>query len=112
MAEARSYDKDYKVQAVKLAHEVGSSKAAKELGIPVNTLYGWMRAQREGTLDTGAGTQTPKTAMGLAEEVKALRQQVKDLNKENRRLKEINEILEEATAFFAASRRKSARTVE
>ena len=42
----RKYDKEYKVQAVKLAKEIGAGKAAKELGIPVDTLYGkdvWMR---------------------------------------------------------------------
>ena len=34
---------------------------------------------------------------------------VKDQDKEIRRLKEENEFLEEASAFFAASRRKSLR---
>lgn len=112
MGKQRAYDKEYKIQAVKLAHEIGSAKAASELGLPANTLYGWMRAQRQGRLDLGAGTQKPQTAMSLAEEVNALRQQVKSLTRENRRLKEENEFLEEASAFFAASRRKSARTVE
>lgn len=41
-----------------------------------------------------------------------LRKRVKDQDKEIRRLKEENEFLEEASAFFAASRRKSARTKE
>ena len=68
-----------------------------------------MRAQRLGKLDLGAGTQTPQTAMSLADEVNILRQQVKNLTRENRRLKEENEFLEEASAFFAASRRKSAK---
>lgn len=63
-------------------------------------------------LDLGAGTQTPQTAMSLADEVNILRQQVKNLTKENRRLKEENEFLEEASAFFAASRRKSAKAAE
>lgn len=112
MAQQKVYDKEYKVQAVKLANEVGPTKAAKELGIPINTVYGWMRAQRLGNLDLGEGTQTPRTAMSLAEEVKELRQQVKVLTKENRRLKEENEFLEEASAFFAASRRKSAKTLD
>ena len=75
-------------------------------------LYGRMRAQRLGRLDRGAGTQTPQTAMSLADEVNILRQQVKNLTKENRRLKEENEFLEEASAFFAASRRKSAKAAE
>jgi len=32
MAENRQYDHEYKVQAVKLAKEIGQAKAAKELG--------------------------------------------------------------------------------
>ena len=88
MGKQRGYNKEYKVQAVKLAHEIGSTKAANELGIPINTLYGQMRAQRLGRLDLGAGTQTPQTAMSLADEVNILRQQVKNLTRENRRLKE------------------------
>ena len=88
MGKQRAYNKEYKVQAVKLSHEIGSTKAANELGIPINTLYGWMRAQRLGRLDLGVGTQTPQTAMSLADEVNILRQQVKNLTRENRRLKE------------------------
>lgn len=37
----RKYEKEYKVQAVELAKEIGAGKAARELGIPVDTLYGW-----------------------------------------------------------------------
>ena len=47
--------------------------------------------------------------MTLNEELLKLRQQVKELEKENRRLKKENDFLEEASAFFAASRLKSAR---
>ena len=36
----REYNTEYKVQAVKLSNEIGSSKAAVELGIPVDTLSG------------------------------------------------------------------------
>ena len=50
MAENRQYDHEYKVQAVKLAKEIGQAKAAKELGIPKNTMYGWVRANRLGNL--------------------------------------------------------------
>ena len=31
----RKYDMEYKIQAVKLAKEIGGAKAAAELGIPV-----------------------------------------------------------------------------
>ncbi|NBI89375.1 transposase [Lachnospiraceae bacterium] len=104
MAENRQYDHEYKVQAVKLAREIGQAKAAKELGVPKNTMYGWMRANRLGNLDLGVGSQTPQSAMTLNEELIQLRQQVKEQEKEIRRLKKENNFLEEASAFFAASR--------
>ena len=108
----RKYDMEYKIQAVKLAKEIGGAKAATELGIPENTLYAWMKAAREGRLDIGPGSHTPQTAMNLAEELAALRRQVKQQEKEIRRLKEENEFLEEASAVFAASGRKSAKRGE
>ena len=112
MAENRQYNHEYIVQAVMLAREIGQAKAAKELGVPKNTLYGWMRANRLDNLDLGAGSQTPQSAMTLNEELIQLRQQVKEQEKEIRRLKKENDFLEEANAFFAASRLKSAKTKE
>ena len=112
MADSKHYDLEYKVQAVKLAKEIGQAKAATELGIPKNTLYGWVRASRLGNLDLGVGTQTPERAMTLNEELKRLRQQVKEQEKELRRLKKENEFLEEASSFFAAGRLKLAKTKE
>ena len=108
----RQYDKAYKVEAVKLAREIGQARAATELGVPKNTLYGWVRASRLGMLDLGIGAQTPQSAMTLSEEIAQLRQQIKTLEKENRRLQKENDFLEEASAFFAASRRKSEKTKE
>ena len=40
MAQKKVYDKEFKIQAVKLGREIGFSKAAKELGINMDTLYG------------------------------------------------------------------------
>lgn len=54
------YDREYKVQAIKLSKEIGTVKAASELGIPINTLYGWQRAAREGRLDIGVGAHIPR----------------------------------------------------
>ncbi len=105
----RKYDMEYKIQAVKLAKELGGAKAAAELGIPENTMYAWIKAAREGRLNVGSGSHTPETAMNLAEELALLRRQVREQEKEIRRLKEENEFPGEAGAFFAASRRKSAR---
>lgn len=111
MAEKR-YDQDYKVQAVKLAKEIGINKAAKEIGIAPSTVSGWVKASKEGILDLGAGSHTSDNAFSLTEELMALKNQVKDQSKEIKCLKEENEFLEEASAFFATSRRKSAKTHE
>ena len=90
--EQRKYDMEYKIQAVKLAKEIGGAKAAAELGIPENTLYAWMKAVREERLNVGSGSHTPQTVMNLAEELTLLRRQVKEQEKEIRRLKEENGI--------------------
>ena len=42
MGTGRQYDEKFKLEAVKLAREVGTKKAAEELDIPKNTLGGWM----------------------------------------------------------------------
>ncbi len=73
----KKYDREYKIQAVKLSKEIGGAKAAAELGIPADTLYGWQRAVREGRLDGGTGMRAPQESITLAEEVTALRKQVR-----------------------------------
>jgi len=69
MAQKKVYDKEFKIQAVKLGREIGFSKAAKELGVNIDTLYGWNKRAKDARLDLGPGTQTPDTAMSLTEEV-------------------------------------------
>ena len=102
----RTYDNEYKAQAVKLAQEIGGAKAAAELGIPDGTIYCWMKAFKEGRLSSNEAVHTPTNALSLNDELIELRKRVKEQDKEIRRL---NEFLEEASAFFAASRRKSAK---
>ena len=106
----KRYDKEYKEQAVKLIKEKGMPKASKELGVPTRTMRGWIIAYLQGQLDLGEGSYTPKGALSLAEKIAVLRKQNKELSRANRRLQEENEFLEAASAFFAASRRKSAKT--
>ena len=100
MAQKKVYDKEFKVQAVKLGREIGFSKAAKELGISVDTLYGWSKAAKEGRLALGLGTHTPETAMSLTEEVRKLRQQNRSLEKENAGLKERKQVSHRGKRFF------------
>ena len=94
----RTYDIDFKIDAVKLADEIGSTKASKELNVPQGTLDNWIYKDRRGELDTMPKTN-PKASISLAEENKKLQQ-------ENRELKRTNEILSKAAAFFAQSQRK------
>ena len=108
MSKKREYEEEYKVQAVKLAKNIGSAKAAaEELQIPVNTLYGWMQKVKTAELDIGCGERSPEEALSIAKENQQLKKRIKALEKENRRLSEMNEFLEDAAAFFAACRRKS-----
>ena len=107
----RHYDPEYKTQAIKLAQEMDScKKAADELGISPNTLHGWIYAVNEGRLDIGSGAHSPDNALTLNEELIMLRKKVKEQDKEIARIKKENAFLEEASAFFAASRLKSQRT--
>ena len=111
MSKEREYDKEYKVQAVKFAKNLGSAKAAaEELQIPVNTLYGWIQKVKTAELDIGCGERSPEEALSIAKENQQLKKRIKALEKENRHLSEMNEFLEDAAAFFAASRQKSGKS--
>lgn len=103
---ARKYDHEYKVQVIKLAKEIGGAQAAKELGIPEETIHLWLKVVKAGKLVIGEGSYTPASAMSLSEEISILRKRAKEQKKEIRCLKEENKFLEEASAFFAASCRK------
>lgn len=95
----KSYDNEFKAQAVKLAQEIGGHKAAQELGIPKGTMYTWIKAFKEGRLSANEAVHTPKNALSLNDELIELRKRVKEQDKEIRRLKEENEFLEQASAF-------------
>ena len=88
MGQARSYDKEYKEQVVKLAKARGPKNAAMELGIPVNTLSGWVHKAKNGKLDIRMGEQTPESALTLVAENEELRRQLKEKAKEIKRLNE------------------------
>ena len=95
-----------------MANKIDQTKAATELGIPKSTVHTWIRIVRLERLNLGEGMHTPKSPMTLNDELIQLRQQVKVQEKEIRRLKKGNVFLEEASAFFAASRLRSAKTKE
>ena len=106
MTNAKKYNNEYKKEAIKLCKEIGITKAGLELGVSKSTLSGWVSKVNNGEIDLGLGNQTPQNGMSLVEEIQALRKANKEQSKEIKRLNELNEFLEEASAFFAASRRK------
>ncbi len=66
MERSRTYEAEYKKEAVKLAKKVGAKKASEELQIPYGTLYDWIKKERKGALEAGEA-KTPAEAMSLAE---------------------------------------------
>ena len=109
MGTGRQYDDEFKKHAVKLAKEVGNKAAAEELGIPKGTLGTWLNRARAGEIDTGARTRSPEESLNIAQQLQAANKRIKEQEKKIRKLEELNEFLEEASAFFAANRRKSGR---
>ena len=91
MAKYRKYSKEFKLQAARLVSEQGYSyeQAAKRLGTTGWSIRNWVRKFRQsGELSSQSEAQ-PK-----ADELRQLR-------KENARLKMENDILKKAAAYFA-----------
>ena len=93
-----TYEKEFKEQAIKMAADIGPTKAAKDLGIPVDTLYGWInRAKKHGVhAHVGSGNKRQNAENG----------ELSNLNKRIKELERANEILKEALSFFVVSQKK------
>lgn len=88
---SKNYSLDFKQSSAKLAAESEKSIAqtARDLGVNINTLHGWI------------DKYAPKTKK--SEKINStLEDEVKRLRKENARLKMERDILKKATAFFAS----------
>jgi transposase len=103
---SRVYDANFKSEAVKLAEKIGNKAAAVELGIPDNTLYGWIRKYRKGTLTVSGEATKPDTANKLADENARLKQELREAQRIIAEEREINEILDKAARFFAVRQKK------
>ena len=90
---SKKFDPAYKLQVCQSVESGAATVAelSRETGISENTLYGWMRRYRENRNKpfVGSGHILPEN-----EEMVRLR-------RENRDLKEENEILKMAAAYFA-----------
>ena len=93
MQKRQRFTAEFKHEAVRLlkAGDRPAAVIARELGIPRNRLYKWAQ-----DLDTkGAG------AFGGSGRPKAAQDELAVLERENARLREENEILKKAAAYFA-----------
>ena len=93
-----TYEKEFKEQAVKMAAEVGATKAARDLGIHVNTLYTWISRSKAHGDRAHVGSGNKRQNVGNDE--------IARLIKRNKELERANEILKEALGFFAVSQKK------
>lgn len=94
----RVYDKEFKEEAVKLAIEIGTNKAAEQLGVSKGTLSGWRRVKNEHKEQAFLGSGKRRIEAETAREAEMLKR-IKELER-------ANEILKEAMGFFAKSRKR------
>ena len=94
MGKRREYTREFKESAIELYHS-GSGKTRKEvaegLGISPENLRRWLREDKEG--ETGKLKAFPGHGIPRDEELAQLRKEAADL-------RETNEILKKAMAFF------------
>ncbi len=90
----RSYTKEFKESALKLADEVGCAKAGADLGVDPSVIRNWRRDRRQQGADAfrGNGNRT------------ALEAELARLRRENIVLKQEREILKKAAEFFVKER--------
>lgn len=95
-----TYDKSFKEEAVKLSDEIGLNNASAQLGIPYNTLSEWRKSRTRYGKNAYVGSGHKRKYADEKE------QRIYELEKENKELRQANEILQDALGFFAANRKK------
>lgn len=90
MANRKTYSKEFKIEAVRLAKERGFAQTGRDLGINTNLIHKW-RARLEQDGDRAfPGQGTPRD------------EQLAQLQRENKRLEEENAILKKAVGIFSS----------
>ncbi len=93
----KQYSAEFKIEAVKRLEKSGEhlSKVAKELGVAPTTMNGWVKKYKE----------SPVTPFPGSGHLKPEDERLRKLEKEIRDLKEENEILKKAAAYFAKNQK-------
>lgn len=87
----RHYNLEFKQQAAALARDIGSRKAAEQLGVSVATIQNWKNENLSGS-DSDKNAKKSKAS---------LEAENRRLQKEIEELKKVNHILKRAAAFFS-----------
>ena len=99
----QQYTKEFKEEAVRMAinEDIPHIEAARRLGIPKETLYGWIKKYK----DTGAvtGNVKPYQSGNLEAENARLRRELAEAKMER-------DILKKATAYFAKESQRGTRS--
>ena len=95
MGKIKQYEEEFKRQSVKHVFQTGKAVAqvARELGISVNTLHGWVKKYK----------QEPKVIQQRT--FRSKDQQTKEMERRIQYLEEENAILKKAMHFFAKDHR-------
>lgn len=88
------YSKEFREQALRLSDEIGVKKASEQLGVLYGTLADWRKNKKRNEQPVPVSDTRP------------LSEREKQLLKENRELKDANEILKDALGFFVKDRKK------
>ena len=88
------YSKEFKEEALKLSDEIGVKKAAEQLGLQYYTLADWRKLRK----------LKIKNKVVFTEDEASRR--ISELERENRELKQANDILKDALGFFAKDRKR------
>ena len=88
------YSKEFKEEALKLSDEIGVKKAAEQLGLQYYTLADWRKLRKLKIKNKVVFTQDEAS------------RRISELERENRELKQANDILKDALGFFAKDRKR------
>lgn len=89
----RTFTREFKLEAIRMVKDrgLGKSQVARDIGVHVNVLRGWL-AQHD---------EDPQGAFGGSSEKKAEAAQIEQLKRELNRVKAERDILKKAVAYFA-----------
>ena len=88
------YSKEFKEEALKLSDEIGVKKAAEQLGLQYYTLADWRKLRKVKIKNKVVFTEDEAS------------RRISELERENRELKQANDILKDALGFFAKDRKR------